>query len=365
MTPRKKRTMTPDKWTRIYKEKRRLYENFSVKLSELITELLRTRDISVAQIEHRTKTVESFKEKLQREGKSYDDPLVQMTDLSGIRIIAYNLEDVEKIGQMLKSEFEVDEANSIDKAQAADPDRFGYASVHYVVSLSASREKLTEWKPYTDIKAEVQVRTVLQHAWAVIDHKLRYKAAHEVPRSLRRQLFRLSALLELADSEFSDLTVRSEKLNKQYSKDVRKGEYDMELNLVSLAAYLKSSKQHLKWNKIAREVGYEKTVPEEFLSEQRRLLKLLRKSGIQTINDFNSLLNEAENWGRDILEFVFKGSREEGFVPFAVPHDILTILTIYGRRKSITSSTIKDTNFRDELRKAIMGVAEIEDDESS
>ena len=363
MTPRK--TRSRDKWAKVYEKKRPMYEVFTTKLYELIKELLRTHNINVAQIEHRTKTVESFKEKIQRGGKSYDDPLVQLTDLSGIRIIAYYLEDVGKIGEMLKNEFVVDVANSVDKAQAADPDRFGYASVHYVISLSPSRRKLTEWKPCAHLKAEIQVRTALQHAWSVIDHKLRYKAAHEVPRSLRRQLFRLSALLELADSEFSDLTVRSEKLNKQYSKDVRKGEYDMELDLVSLTAYLNSSKQHLKWRKIAHEVGYREMAGEGSISGVRRLLQALKNSRIQTINDFNLLLNEAQDWGKAILELVCKLSGEKGFVPVAVPHDILTILTLYGKRKSITPSMIEDTNFTHELQKAIMEVGEVKDDGSS
>ena len=367
MTPR--RTRTRDKWAKVYEEKRPMYEAFTMKLYELIKELLRTYNINVAQIEHRTKTVESFKEKLQRGEKSYDDPLVQLTDLSGIRIIAYYLEDVGKIGEMLKNEFVVDVANSVDKAQAADPDRFGYASVHYVISLSPSRRKLTEWKPCTHLKAEIQVRTVLQHAWSVIDHKLRYKAAYEAPRTLRRQLFRLSALLELADSEFSDLRVRSEKLAEQYSEDVSKGEYDIELNMSSLRTYLKSSKQHLEWMKIAEKLGYriEYDYKDEYVDLKADrvditlgfLLRILQGSGIETIRDFHALLNEARDWGEDMLKRVLEISSKKGFVPFAVPSDILLFLTIYGKRKIIPFSIVEKVvePFVEELRSAILEVA--------
>lgn len=93
----------------------------------------------------------------------------------------------------------------MDKAAALDPDRFGYLSVHYTASLSPARRKLAEWRPYADIRAEVQFRTALQHAWSAVQHKLEYKSSIEAPRELRRRLFRLSALFELADEQFSEL----------------------------------------------------------------------------------------------------------------------------------------------------------------
>lgn len=358
----------PEEWAKVYAEKRPIFESFTMKLHELIKDLLRTNDIDVAQIECRTKTMKSFCDKVQRIGKDYDNPLVELTDLSGIRIIAYYLEDVDKIGEILKREFEVDDANSVDKAQAADPDRFGYLSVHYVVTLSPSRKELGEWKPYSDLKAEIQVRTVLQHAWAAIDHKLRYKTAREMPRNLRRQLFRLSALLELTDDEFSNLRARSEKLAEQYSEDVRKGEYDIELNLASIDTYLESSKQHVKWMEIAQEVGFKKfkyAGPEYSREDRRRLLKIIQDSGITTIRDFDALLTDASNWGKDILARVCKISSKRDFVPYAVPHDILSILTVFGRRKFITRSIIKKMSYTSELSNAIIEVAELEGSESS
>jgi putative GTP pyrophosphokinase len=60
-------------------------------------------------------------------------------------------------------------------------------------------------KQYADIRAEIQVRTALQHAWSAVHHKLEYKSSTEAPPELRRRLFRLSALFELADEQFSEL----------------------------------------------------------------------------------------------------------------------------------------------------------------
>lgn len=351
---------TPEEWGKVYTEKRPLYENFTTKLHELIKVLVSTYDIDVQQIEYRTKTVESFTEKIQRPGKRYDDPLTQVTDFSGIRIITYYLEDADKIRDMLNQEFEIDEANSVDKAQIADPDRFGYLSVHYVVSLLQSRKKLTEWKHCSNLKAEIQVRTVLQHAWAAIDHKLRYKAPRDVPTTLRRQLFRLSALLELADDEFSGLRARSEKLSEQYAKDVSKGEYNMELNLNSMDAYLGTTKQHLKWEKIALDLGFRK---HEFIDagheakNRRDLLNILQSSGILTIRDFNKLIDKANDWGKDLLARVYQASTKRHFAPHAVLYDILVFLTIYGKRESLDISLIHKIGYRHELEEALIEAA--------
>lgn len=357
---REKKPFDPEESAQAYAKMRPAYVAFTEKLYGLINDLLETHNIDVAQIEHRTKTVDSFREKITRSGKTYEKPLVQVNDLSGIRIIAYYLEDVERLGAMLREEFEIDEASSVDKAEAADPDRFGYLSVHYGISLSASRKKLTEWKHCAALKAEVQIRTALQHAWSVIDHKLRYKAVNEVPRSLRRQLFRLSALLELADSEFSNLRKRSDKLDEQYSDDVGRGEYDIELNMVSLEAYLKTSQQHKEWAKIAVEVGFEslggkfeKTLWLRLLGD---MLKTLQKFGIKTISDFNAILEEARKWGRDVLALVCKASKGRGYTPIAVSPHVLMIIVIYGLRKSMTR---QDVPFRRELKESIVEIAEI------
>ena len=52
--------------------------------------------------------------------------VTEVTDLVGLRIITYYREDVTRVGEILKKEFQIDATNSVDKAAALDPDRFGY-----------------------------------------------------------------------------------------------------------------------------------------------------------------------------------------------------------------------------------------------
>lgn len=333
------------------------YEGFTSKLRELTEELVEANGLEVEDIEFRTKPVQSFSEKIRREGKSYEDPLSQVTDLCGLRIVTYYAEDVDRVEDMIRREFRVDEENSLDKSEAMDPDRFGYLSVHYVISLSRGRARLTEWKPFARLKAEIQVRTVLQHAWAAIDHKLRYKAAREVPTNLKRQLFRLSALLELADEEFSQLRERSEATTEEYVSDVQRGEYDIELNLDSLDSYLQSSDLLEVWKKQALDAGFREPLHERDIDALRRLLKVVQRSGIKRIAELDELLGEATKWGPPLLDSVRKGSAGASFVPYAVPYDVLTILVMIKRSGDLGEEGLRETNFRDQLVAAIVSAA--------
>lgn len=126
----------------------------------------------------------------------------QITDLAGIRLITHYEDDVDRVAQIIESEFVVDAVNSIDKRKALDPDRFGYLSLHYVISLRDDRAALKEYRSFEGLKAEVQIRSILQHTWAEIEHDTGYKSDVEVPKHIRRRFSRLAGLLELADQEF-------------------------------------------------------------------------------------------------------------------------------------------------------------------
>ena len=91
------------------------------------------------------------------------------------------------------------------------------------------------------LKAEIQVRTVLMHAWAEIEHKLAYKSADQVPDKFRRKLYRLSAKFEEADEQFEDLRVGLSEYRAQVRSATEKaGESNksLELNLDTLQAFV-------------------------------------------------------------------------------------------------------------------------------
>lgn len=351
---------TAEEWGTIYREKYAFYENYTNKLDGLISDLLIRNNIDV-QIEHRTKNVNNFIEKIRREGKDYKNPLEEVTDLVGIRIICFYLEDVDPIGNIIKDEFEIDWNNSIDKGQTLDPDKFGYLSVHYIIKLGNNRKYLTEWKDYSSIKVEIQLRTVLQHAWAAIDHKLRYKTAKEVPNQLKRKLFRLSALLELADDEFSDLRRLTEQVEDHYSNELQKGELNVDIDLLSLEAYINSMGISQKWLNLAKDAGFELfgievTDNELFKFNQSLLINVLNKLEIKTIREFDGLLNDKPDQIQKVLQcFRETYYKKVGSFPIGF-YESISFYILYKCRNKLDYDKIEDIGFSKDRAEIILEV---------
>lgn len=197
-----------------YEGKRDLYASFATTMGALISRLLHSDGIELHSIGNRCKTIQSFKGKIDR--KDGYECLEQITDLAGVRLITHYEDDVGRVAELIESEFSIDVENSIDKRKALDPDRFGYLSLHYVISLSEGRAALKEYQSFSGMKVEVQIRSILQHTWAEIEHDTGYKSTVEVPKHIRRRFSRLAGLLELADQEFIGIR----EALQAYSQDV-------------------------------------------------------------------------------------------------------------------------------------------------
>lgn len=175
-------------------------QSIRLSLEGLIHVLLEGKGIRVHGVTSRIKSRASVRRKLELSaGKR---TFRSLTDLLGIRIITYFPDEVNTVATVIEQEFKVDRANSVDKRAILDPDRFGYLSLHYVLQLSDSRSRLPEYHAFRDLKFELQIRSILQHAWAEIEHDLGYHSKVVVPTEVRRRFSRLASLLELADAEF-------------------------------------------------------------------------------------------------------------------------------------------------------------------
>lgn len=168
----------------------------------IITTLLDDAGINYLSVTGRTKTVASFAAKAIRsiDGEPlYADPLTEITDVVGVRVITYLQSDVAAVAQLFADQLTIIDDRDLGEETARDG-RFGYASRHLLLSSGAVRER----------PASVQVRTVLQHAWAEFEHDIRYKGtvpAEHAP-DLDRRFTLAAGLLELADREFSEIRNR-------------------------------------------------------------------------------------------------------------------------------------------------------------
>src|SRR5438270_4640231 len=179
-----------------------LFSDFTANCQRLVAELLRLEGINVHSVHARIKERPRLHEKLEREGKSYRS-LKDVTDIIGVRVITHFEDEVDKIGALIEREFIIDPTKSVDKRKLLDPDRFGYLSLHYICSLSQDRIKLSENRRFKELVCEIQIRSILQHVWAEIEHDLGYKSGQSIPIPIRRRFSRLAGILEVADEEFS------------------------------------------------------------------------------------------------------------------------------------------------------------------
>jgi putative GTP pyrophosphokinase len=237
------------------------YKRFAAKLHHLLEDMLSEKKLDYHKIESRAKEPESFFRKIKTHKPKYKEPLRDVPDIVGVRLIVYYRSDMEVIESLLRQLFDIDVGRSDKKLENMRPNEFGYLSNHYVVSLPLERSKLPEWKPFSAVHAEIQVRTVLEHAWAVVSHKLAYKHKDEAPESLQRGLFRLSALLEESDDKFCTLKRDRDGLAEQYRRAFGDGTFDCELNLTSLVTYLEVTNADKRWSEAAVKVGFRPPQP--------------------------------------------------------------------------------------------------------
>lgn len=212
------------------------YETLGKNVVESINLLLKEAQIKVLSNTFRVKETESFLEKIDR--KSYENPISETEDICGIRIICYYQKDIENITSLIKKEFKIHEFQN--KEEKLEYNQFGYRSQHLIVSINPEWEKTPNFRQLSGLKCEIQIRTILMHAWAEIEHSLAYKNEIQTPQQFRRKLHRISAKLEEADEQFEEL----KKESTEYQKTLEKKKLDFEsidLNLDSLQAYMDSN----------------------------------------------------------------------------------------------------------------------------
>lgn len=210
------------------------YEKLCAEVAYILNRELNRNHVEFSTITHRAKTLNSFLEKIQR--KSYGNPIEEITDFAGVRVVCLYVDDLIKVENAIEKHFEIVE--KIDKLTDRKTDQFGYGAIHFVVRLGEN----SSGARYDDLKnlvCEIQTRTVLQDAWAIIDHHLVYKNASSIPSVLKSRLNSLAENFQGADEEFKNIRAEREEYLTGIKASEKNSELflENELNLDSFVRY--------------------------------------------------------------------------------------------------------------------------------
>ncbi|EJS13675.1 MULTISPECIES: GTP pyrophosphokinase [Bacillus cereus group] len=279
-------TKNMDEIVNWYKNNKPLYEALAKKVENIIKDVLDQNELTYYLITSRSKDLDSFANKAKKE--KYADPKNEIKDLAGIRVITFVRSEVEACKNAIKPLFKLDNNHSIDKGKALGNDKVGYRSVHFVAELTEDRLQLPDFKPFEGLCFEIQIRTILEHAWADISHDRSYKFSGVLPpdNDIERRFSLAAAALELVDREFDSLASEIENYRESVKQHTNKGHLDIPLNTASLNEYLSQKFATSITNQII-EPSFNK-LEEEIINE-------LHSFGIYSLSDLDKLIGDNTN----------------------------------------------------------------------
>lgn len=209
------------------------YHRILERTGERLTRLLQNRGLKFS-VRHRVKDFDSYYKKLIRRsreagtgdhGRGSEAPVI--TDLLGLRVVCHFLEDLDAARDAVEELFDVIESEL--KGSEYSSREFGYQSVHYLVRLPEElwAVDVDEWSDPPI--AEIQLRTILQDAWAEVEHEILYKAEFTpLDEPLRRKLAALNANLTLSDIMFQELREYQRELHHALAR--RRAEFERQID---------------------------------------------------------------------------------------------------------------------------------------
>lgn len=269
------------KW---YEDSQENYREAADFVHDKIINYIKRQKFNVANSCARAKTIDSVykkaKKMVEKDGKyflKYSDPKSQIMDFAGVRIVVYLFSDLKIISDAVERLFKDhivcdDSGNKID---LLGKDKVGYLSIHYVVTIDTNE---LEYAHLKGIKCEIQIRTVLQDAWAQVFHDRLYKGNNESTEdsSIVRKTNLLSGSLELIDSQIDEIVRYYDSKNGNLSKKAYQALLSEGVSENSLSAYCES----LLNGKVEKYYSY------------RRVEELLSSFGIETIRELDYCVNE-------------------------------------------------------------------------
>lgn len=226
----------------------RMYDEWGQQIKQVIEEELLKKSYDLSSFIKipaipRVKKIDSLLAKAFYRNKNYANPYDDITDKVGIRFVLLLEEDVKAVCDIIDSNvsWNVSLDRDFEKERNDKPELFDYKSMHYIVrnkaDIMCNGVVIKENTP-----CEIQVRTLLQHAYAEMAHDQIYKNKQEIIPEIKRIVARSMALIEATDKFFSDASrmiydqehskkCLLDRLYKIYESKLRKTLLNEKLNL--------------------------------------------------------------------------------------------------------------------------------------
>lgn len=176
------------------------YEALGLIINDFIREKITDYEL-FPEIHYRTKDLLSIVKKIKKKQFQKNYTYYHLKDKLGFRIICTFQEEMDIIDRFLKENFKIIDVEY--KQENLDFNKLDYISNHYDSFINCSIKEFKKFKEFENLIFEIQVRTLNQHAWSNTAHSLSYKQETDLPNNLKRRVYRLLSLYELADDEFS------------------------------------------------------------------------------------------------------------------------------------------------------------------
>ena len=292
------------------------YRNIEKLVNERLSQIFSGK-LSMIHITHRLKTINSIKGKLERKPDLYSS-IYDIYDILGFRVICYISDDVDLAAKLIAENFRVDWQRSKDKRKIIDARSFGYTALHYVCSLPDDDSNML---------FEIQIKTILQHSWAEIEHDLGYKTEIEVPREIRRSFSKAAGLLETADDIFSEIREKLEAYTISVKKDIANQKFDeIFFDKITLEEFTKSNSTYRDLlNEIAA-ISHAKILEKSPESQ----LPLISFLNIKTFGDMITLINKQHDLALKLAEDLLRDSEIDELASTAAYHFLFRAELITG-----------------------------------
>ena len=200
--------------------------------------------------------------------------------------------------------------------------QFGYKGLHLQLKLKKKRGADKNIEDYSSLVFELQIRTVIQDAWSILDHKIKYKKS--IPHNLKRRINRLSALFEIADEEF--LSIKKEILQEEkiiYDRLRKKRSLDTNLAL-DVFRFLYIAKKHFpdykfieyKVDNFVQEIlihksDFTESGLELAIAKYLHFSNKIEKAGNQTLNPYTKIRYCLYRYDRKLFENILSSYQKE------------------------------------------------------